>query len=84
LDPLDEGDYYIHQLLDCTVFTKSGERIGSVHDVLPIAENDLLVVKSGNREHLIPLTPTICFEIDLVKKTVTIDPPEGLLDLNEI
>ena len=84
LEPLDEGDYYIHQLLDCVVYTKSGEQLGLVHDVLPVAENDLLVVRGGDREFLIPLTATICFAIDLAQKRITIDPPEGLLDLNEI
>ena len=66
------------------VFTKSGERIGSVYDLLPIAENDVLVVRGEDHEFLIPLTPTICLDINIGNRTITIDPPEGLLDLNEI
>jgi len=52
---------------------------------MPVSENDLLVVQvREGRELLIPLTQTICLKIDLDKKTIIIDPPEGLLDLDEI
>ncbi len=83
--PLKKGEFYFHQIEGCTVFTKSGEQIGYVHDVMPVSENDLLVVQvREGRELLIPLTQTICLEIDLDKRTIIIDPPEGLLDLDEI
>jgi 16S rRNA processing protein RimM len=52
---------------------------------MPVAENDLLVVHGREgRELLIPLTQTICLDIDVDKRTIIIDPPEGLLDLDEI
>ena len=82
---LEQGEYCFHQIEGCTVVTKSGEQIGSVHDVIQVSENDLLVVQvSEGREILIPLSQTICIKIDLEKKTIIIDPPEGLLDLDEI
>ena len=81
---LKNGEFYFHQIEGCAVFTKSGEQIGYVHDVMPVSENDLLVVHSEEREFLIPLTQTICLEIDLDKRTIIIDPPKGLLDLDEI
>lgn len=82
---LEQGEYRFHQIEGCTVVTKSGEQVGLVHDVMPGSENDLLVVHvTEGREILIPLSQTICLKIDLEKKTIIIDPPEGLLDLNEI
>jgi len=58
--------------------------VGTIEDILFIQENDLLVVRRGSMEFLIPFTESICVGIDLEEKRVIIDPPEGLLDLDEI
>jgi len=73
-------------LVGCSVETKEGEFVGVVKDVLSIGESTLLAVERepGPKEVLIPLSRDICPEIDLAGKRVVIDPPEGLLDLNEI
>lgn len=82
---LKNGEFYFHQIEGFAVITKSGEQIGFVHDVMPVMDNDLLVVRATEgREFFIPLTQTICLEIDLDKRIIIIDPPEGLLDLDEI
>jgi 16S rRNA processing protein RimM len=82
---LKNGEFYFHQIEGFTVITKSGEQIGFVHDVMPVTDNDLLVVHTQEgREFFIPLTQSICLEIDQDKRTIIIDPPEGLLDLDEI
>ncbi len=84
LHPLDRGRYYLFQLSGCSVVTKGGDRIGSVKDVLFIKENDLLVIEKEGRNILIPFTEAICIGVDLGKREIIIDPPDGLLDLNEI
>jgi 16S rRNA processing protein RimM len=84
LQPLVRGKYYLFQLSGCSVVTKGGESIGSVKDILFIKENDLLVVEKGKRNVFIPFSESICIGVDLTKKEIVIDPPEGLLDLNEI
>jgi 16S rRNA processing protein RimM len=66
------------------VVTEGGDLIGSVKDILFIKENDLLVVEKGEKKMLIPFTESICIGVDLGKKEIVIDPPDGLLDLNEI
>ena len=80
LIPLERGSYYSHQLKGCRVNTVDGERIGVVEDILPVAENDLLVVKMREDEVLIPFTQTICIEVDTERGIIVIDPPQGLLD----
>jgi len=82
--PLERGNFYFYQICGCSVVTKSGEKIGIVRDLLCIKENDLLVVEKGSREILIPFSKSICLEVNIKKREVIIDPPEGLLDLNEI
>jgi 16S rRNA processing protein RimM len=84
LHPLDKGKYYLFQLSGCAVVTKGGDSVGSVKDILFIQGNDLLVVEREGREVFVPFTEPICIEIDLNGKKIVIDPPDGLLDLNEI
>ena len=66
------------------MFTKEGESVGSVKDILFIEGNDLLLVEKEDQELLVPFTESICLEVDLERRSITIDPPDGLLDLDEI
>ncbi len=84
LKPLEKDAFYHFQLVGCSVVTVQGERVGTVKEIFSIPENDLLVVERGKRELLIPLSGGICLEINPADKEIVIDPPEGLLDLNEI
>jgi 16S rRNA processing protein RimM len=81
---LEENNYYSFQIIGCSVITQGGEEVGSVTDVVWIKDNNLLVVRKGENEILIPFTHSVCVEIDLNRKRIRIDPPEGLLELNEI
>jgi 16S rRNA processing protein RimM len=58
--------------------------IGRVKDVLSAGPGDLLVVERQSKEILIPFHESVCIEVDVPGKRIRIDPPEGLLDLNEI
>ncbi len=86
LEPAQEGSHYSFELVGCAVTTKAQEKIGIVKDVWPIGESVLLVVESsrGAKEILIPFSQDICPVVDIVQKRIVIDPPDGLLDLNEI
>ncbi len=80
----DDGEYYQFDLVGSRVVTVTGQEIGKVTDIVPAAGNDLLEVSRGDREVLIPFTKQICREVDILAKRIVIDPPEGLLDLNEV
>ena len=80
----EEDEYYLYQLTGCRVFDSKGEEIGVVREVQIIAGNELLVLETGYADILIPFAAEICREIDLKQRKIMIDPPEGLLDLNEI
>lgn len=72
----------------CRVVAERGgvqREVGIVTDVEPTGGVDLLhVARHGGQggEVLIPLAQTICTHIDPGSKTIVIDPPEDLLDLN--
>jgi 16S rRNA processing protein RimM len=84
LKTLDKGHYYTFQLMECAVFTKDGQMVGIVRDVINIKDNDLLEIEREGRIILIPFSQSICLEVDPGKKRIVIDPPDGLLELNEI
>jgi 16S rRNA processing protein RimM len=82
LQPLDAGMYYHHQLIGCMVETVDGERVGDVVKVDGGAAGSVLEVEGPRGLVLIPLAVEICVEIDVERKRIRIDPPDGLLDVN--
>jgi len=84
LRPLKEDNYYLYQIMGCSVATKDRKIIGTVTDFIFVENNDLLVITKENKEVLIPFSKSICLEINLRRKEIIIDPPEGLLDVDEI
>jgi 16S rRNA processing protein RimM len=83
LQPLADGVYYHHQLIGCAVHTAAGERVGEVVKVEGGAAGSLLVIRGQRGEVLVPLAAPMCVEIDVPGRRIQIDPPEGLLELNE-
>jgi 16S rRNA processing protein RimM len=83
LQPLPEHTYYQHQLVGCRVEDASGAPIGTVTRVEGGVGASLLVIEAQRGEILVPLTLAICTEVDVVAKRIRIDPPEGLLDVND-
>jgi 16S rRNA processing protein RimM len=84
LQALEPGRFYHHQLVGCAVETVRGEALGRVERVEGGVGGSRLIVGGQRGEILIPLAAEICVEIDVASKRVRIDPPEGLLDLNEV
>lgn len=79
--PLDEGEYFLHDLPGLQVETVAGEVIGTVSEVLETGANDVLVVKrQSGGEALIPMTREVIKSMDLGAKRVIIEPIQGLLE----
>jgi 16S rRNA processing protein RimM len=85
LAPLDDPDEFRdHDLVGLTVRTTTGVVVGEVTDVLHHGQ-DLLTIKPDNAgaEVLIPFVKAIVTEVDVARGTLVIDPPPGLLNLDE-
>lgn len=78
--PLPEGSFYIFDLVGCKVIGAGGREIGTVDDVLGMPANDVLVVKTGKGEALVPVTRNVVKQVDLASKLIVIEEMEGLLD----
>jgi 16S rRNA processing protein RimM len=83
LPPIDEDDtYYDHQLEGLRVQTTAGLELGTVTEVLHTAAGELLAVKRDQApELLVPFVSAIVTSVSLESGIVEIDPPDGLLDL---
>lgn len=80
LPPAAADEFYLHTLLGKAVQTVDGQQLGVVEQLLTGSSQDILVVRQGKQEHLIPAVRAFICSID--SATVTLDLPEGLLDIN--
>ncbi len=81
--PAPVGRYYAYQLLGLSARLRDGREIGTVREVLRQGTQSLLVVEGPSGQVLVPAVKEICIDFDLEARTVTLDPPEGLLEVNE-
>lgn len=78
--PLEEGEFYLYQVIGLEVRTESGERLGAITDVLETGANDVYVVESPQYgEVLIPVTDETIVALDFDQGIVTVKLPDGLL-----
>ncbi len=82
LPPIEDPDeFYDHQLEGLQVRTTDGVAVGTVAEVLHTAAGELLSVRTGEREVLVPFVEAIVTSVSLTDQVIEIDPPEGLLEL---
>ena len=63
--PLSEGRFYHHQVVGLAVLTSSGQRLGTIAEILERPANDVWVSRDGAVEHLIPATKDAVVEVDV-------------------
>jgi 16S rRNA processing protein RimM len=78
--PLNQDSYFICDLVGCTVFEKSNNRLGVLADVIKTGSNDVYVVKNDSgKEILIPALKSVVTDISLTEHRITVELPEGIL-----
>lgn len=77
------GESYLIDLLGYAVETTGGTPVGELTDMLEGGGPGLLVVVAAatGKRTLVPAVPEIVVRFDHDRRTIVIDPPEGLLDL---
>ena len=79
---LAEDEFYDWELEGCRVKTVEGHLVGLVTEVVRTGGANLLVVENdGHESKLIPMVSSILVKVDKDSKSITVDPPEGLLEL---
>jgi len=77
---LEEGEFFDWQIVGCRVETIGGETIGVVRELQRTSGTENLLVDGKDKDFLVPFAESICVEVDIEKKLIRIDPPEGLLE----
>lgn len=77
---LEDGSYYIFELIGLRVVTTTGVAVGELIQVMDMPANDVYVVRAETREYLIPAISDVIKNVDLDAGLMIIDPIEGLLD----
>ena len=78
LPALEDGSYYWFELIGMAVYATDGSYLGELRDVIQTGSNDVYVVKHDERETLVPALENVVTAIDLDKKEMRVDLPEGL------
>lgn len=74
------GEFYAYQLEGLEVLTVAGMRVGTIVSLIATGGNDVLVVRDGAHERLIPVIADVVRAIDVTAGRVVIEPIAGLLD----
>ena len=78
--PLEEGEYYIGDLIGMKVFTDDGEEFGEISDVMETGANDVYVIDTQKYgEVLIPAIKQCILEVDIQSERMTIHLLPGLI-----
>lgn len=78
---LPQGNYFIFDIMGLEVVTTTGERIGTIKEVISLPANDLYLVEGEEKLYLVPAIKQVVKGIDLKEKKMIIQPMEGLFDL---
>ncbi len=72
LEPTEPGEYLYVDLLGCEVLDEAGEALGTVSEVFEAGASDVLVVRQGEQERLIPLVEEWIQEVDLEARIIRV------------
>ena len=75
--PLDEGEYYVFDIVGLTVYDEEDNELGTVENVIRTGSNDVYAVRAEDgREILVPALRTAVLAIDVPGGRMTVRLPE--------
>ena len=78
--PLEEGEYFIADLLESEVYTDEGEKLGILEDIYNTGSNDIYVVKNElGKSILLPRIKDVFKDIDVENKKIIVHLIEWLI-----
>jgi 16S rRNA processing protein RimM len=76
---LEPDEYFLHDLVGLQLVDREGNDRGQVIDVFEGGGGILLTVRRGDgKEYDVPFAAAICVDIDVKKKRILVDLPEGI------
>lgn len=79
-EELEEGSYYVVDILGCKVNTDTNQELGKVVDVFQTGSNDVYVVKDEQgKQILLPAIKQVIKNVDIKNKIIIVHLLEGLV-----
>ncbi|WBW94811.1 ribosome maturation factor RimM [Oceanirhabdus sp. W0125-5] len=78
---LEEGEYYIADLIGCMVFDENGLQLGKIYDVISTGSNDVYWIKDQKKKDiLVPVLKEIVLNVDIDSEKIIIKPIKEWMD----
>ena len=82
LPELTEDEYYLYELKGLEVYGVDGDLIGVVDDMIETGAAETLIIREDSGTLvMVPFVEKIVIDVDLEDRRITLNPPEGLLDI---
>ena len=79
-EELEEGSYYVVDILGCKVNTDANQELGKIVDVFQTGSNDVYVVKDEQgKQILLPAIKDVIKNVDIKNRIITVHLLEGLV-----
>ncbi len=79
-EPLEDGNYYIVDMIGIEVYSDKGELLGNLEDIFNTGSNDIYVVKDNQgKQVLLPAISEVIKQIDIEKRKITVHLLPGLI-----
>jgi len=79
--PLEEGEYYLADIIGCEVFDEDGNKLGVMEDYLETAAQDVYKIRRDNgKEFLVPAVDAFIKEVDVAGGRMVIHVIPGMID----
>jgi 16S rRNA processing protein RimM len=79
LPPPPEGEFYWFDLQGLSVYTEDGSCLGRVEEFFPTGSNEVLIVRQGTQETLLPFIKDVILAVDVAQGRLHVRVLPGLL-----
>ena len=80
LPKLPAGEFYYYEIIGFTVVLEDGRKAGRLEETFSNGAQDVIVVRDGSSELLIPVTENTIRSIDYANRSLTVAAPPGLFE----
>jgi len=70
---LEEGKYYIVDIIGCSVFYEDGKKLGIISDVTPAATDVYTLSSEDKKDIMFPAVKGVIIGVDIKNKRITVD-----------
>lgn len=81
LPKLKANEFYFHEVAGFKVIDNDYGEVGVVENVLDFPQQNILQIKKGDKEILIPIKKEFILKVDRTNSIIEVSTPEGLIDL---